>query len=331
MDLARRPALPQVPIGWHYLCRSRELAPGPIRYELGGRRFAAFRDGNGRAAVLDARCSHMSADLSTGCVSGGVLHCPLHDWQYAGDGRCVRIPVTGTIPPFAKQQSFPVAEFGGHVAFFNAPAADYPFPFYDGTSPVELLAAEPFQFDVFGPWYMVGANAFDAQHFRTAHDRALVDEPVIDHPSPFARRITATYEVTGDTWRDALIRRLSGPRVRMTITVWSGTLVLVTAEFRRTTSYGMMFAKAIDDGHAHLTNIVWVRRRSGAVSRRIVDPINAAVRRSFIRAFIEDDAARTTGVRYNPATLIDADHELTQYMNWLSTLTGGPSPQASSI
>jgi phenylpropionate dioxygenase-like ring-hydroxylating dioxygenase large terminal subunit len=330
MGSPRRPSLPQIPIGWNYLCRSYQLSPGPRGYEHGGRKYAAFRDPTGKASMLDARCSHMSADLSTGCVRSGVLHCPLHDWQYAGDGRCVRIPAQQGIPPFAQQQSFPVAEFGGHLFFFNAPVADYPMPFYDGRQPGDLLAAEPFEIDVLGPWYMVGANAFDAQHFRTAHDRTLVDEPVIDHPSPFARRIVATYEVTGESMQDAIIRRLSGPRVRMSITVWGGTLVLVTAEFKRTTSYGMMLVRAIDDGHAHLTNIVWVRRRQNAIARALLDPVDAHIRRRFICEFVKDDAARTNGVRYNSATLIPADHELAQYMNWLSALTSGATPHTRS-
>jgi len=85
------------------------------------------------------------------------------------------------------------------------------------------LPAEPFEFFVDTPWYIVGANAFDLQHFGVAHDRTLVDEPLVESPSPFARRITATYDVTGSGWRDELTRRFSGPRVRMSVTVWAGT------------------------------------------------------------------------------------------------------------
>src|SRR5687767_10260819 len=84
---------PDVPTGWFYLCRSRDLAPGPVRAELGGAAaYVGFRDPAGRAVTLDARCSHMRADLARGEVVGGHLRCPLHAWEYAGDGRCVRIP-----------------------------------------------------------------------------------------------------------------------------------------------------------------------------------------------------------------------------------------------
>jgi aminopyrrolnitrin oxygenase len=313
---------PEVPTGWFYLCRSRDLAPGPVRAELGGAAaYVAFRDAAGRAVTLDARCSHMRADLARGEVVGGHLRCPLHAWEYAGDGRCVRIPATEEIPPFACQPAYPTAEVGGHVVFYNAPAARFPFPFYEGRLPDDLLPAEPFDFIVNTPWYMVGANAFDIQHFRVAHDRTLVAAPVVDCPAPLARRITADYDVTGTSARDRLTRRFSGPRVRMSVTVWAGTLVLVTAAFRRTTSYGMVFVRPLRGNQTLLRTIVWVPRRQGAVRRALLDPLDARVRRRFIREFMMDDAVRSDGVGYNPDTLIDADRELRDYFAWLARVT----------
>ena len=325
MTSAPRSVFPRVPNGWYYLCASDDLRCGPVGLELGTRKYVGFRDANGAAAVIDARCSHMGADLSLGCVTGGTLHCPLHDWHYDGGGRCVRIPAANTndIPPFARQAVFPSMQLGGHVVFCNAPAAPFPMPFYDGVTPNDLLPAKPFEFVVDAPWYIVGANAFDLQHFRVAHDRTLVDEPVVDSPSPFARRITATYDVTGTGWRDELTRRFSGPRVRMSVTVWAGTNVLVTASFARTTSYGMVFVRPLDEIRTHLRTIVWVPRRRGPFARTVIDPIDAMIRRRFIRAFMADDATRSVGVDYNPATLIAADRTLADYMTWLAALGNG--------
>jgi phenylpropionate dioxygenase-like ring-hydroxylating dioxygenase large terminal subunit len=263
----------------------------------------------------------MGADLSRGEVIGGRLRCPLHAWEYAGDGRCERVPATDQIPHFACQSAYPTAEIGGHVVFHNTPSAHFPFPFYDGRSAEDLLAAEPFDLVVDTPWYMIGANAFDLQHFRVAHDRTLLDTPVIEEPSLYARRITANYDVSGTSIRDRLTRRFSGPRVRMSVTVWYGTLILVTAEFRRTISYGMVFVRPLSTERTHLRTIVWVPRRRGLLLRAIVDPIDARVRRSFIRAFMTDDAVRSDGVGYNPNTLIDADRELRDYFAWLGRVT----------
>ena len=316
----QRIQFPGVPHGWYYLCQSRQLRHRPVGMELGPTRYVGFRGASGRAVTIHGRCSHMGANLANGRIRDGRLLCPLHEWEYGEDGRCLRIPVAEQIPAFARQATFPTVEFGGHVAFFNSPAAMFEFPFFEGKRVDELFPSRPF--DLVGnlPWYMIGANAFDFQHFRVAHDRTLIDTPVVTSPSPFARRIAAMYEVTGRSARDRVTRAFSGPRVRMTVTVWAGTLILVSAEFRRTTTYGMVFVRPTADGGAHMRTIVWVPRRRRAWARAAVDPLDAAIRRRFIRAFLMEDAVRTDGVRYNPATLIDADQEMRAYLDWLAAV-----------
>jgi hypothetical protein len=79
--------------------------------------------------------------------------------------------------------------------------------------------------------------------------------------------------------------------------------------------------RPIDQGRSHLRTIVLVPRRSSALGRGLLDPIDARVRREFIRAFMMDDAVRSEGVRYNPLTLIDADWELRGYFDWLARIT----------
>jgi len=315
----------KIPRGWYYFCRSRDLRHGPVGIELGDSKYVAFRGADGRAVVLDARCSHMGADLSRGCVVGGVVHCPLHGWQYGGDGRCVRIPASNEIPPFAVQASFPTAEIGGYVAFYNARAPDFPMPFFEGKSPADLVPAAPLDFRVDAPWYLIGANAFDIQHFRVAHDRTLIDDPIVSSPSKFSQRIVANYEVTGSSLRDKITRGFSGARVQMDITVWAGTVILVTATFRRTTSYGMVFVQPLSESRTHMRTIVWVPRSKGAFARAVVDPVDAWIRRRFIRAFLMDDVLRAAGARYNPNTLVEADREISNYMAWLAQLTNAPA------
>lgn len=318
-----RTVFPRIPCGWYYMGRSADLRPGPSGVTVGPRQYVGFRETTGSVSVLDARCAHMGANLSLGHVADGQLHCPLHDWHYDGLGRCVRIAAAAEIPAFACQAAYPTAEFGGHIAFFNGPVAAFDMPFYDGVTADQLLPATPFDFIVDTPWYMIGANAFDLQHFRIAHDRTLVDEPLVESPSPFARRITASYDVTGKGWRDELTRRISGPRVRMAVTVWAGTNILVTATFARTTSYGMVFVRPLSETQTHLRTIVWVSRRRGALARAIADPLDAFIRRRFIRAFMADDATRSNGVRYNPATFIAADQTMADYFDWLRAISNG--------
>src|SRR3954469_23480203 len=107
---------PENPVGWHYCCRSDRMHMGAVRTEVCGRVYVTFRDPAGRAVTLDARCSHMGADLSRGAVKGGRIRCPLHGWEYGGDGKCSHIPASAEqIPPFACQATYMTVEMGGHV------------------------------------------------------------------------------------------------------------------------------------------------------------------------------------------------------------------------
>lgn len=316
-------AFASAPASWYYFGSVAELARGPRTFELpGGRRFVGFLRGDGQPAVLSPRCAHMGADLGRGCVRGGRLACPLHGWEYDAEGRCVHIPVAGEAAPptFARQISYPVMERGGHVFFFNEPRARFPAPFFADAAPAELRAARAFDMHDDVPWYFIGANGFDLQHFRNAHDRVLIGEPTLEAPDPFARRITLRLRVAGRSPADRLTRLFAGPELTMTITVWGGTLIFVTARFRRATSYGLMTVRPLERDATHARVIVWVRRSRHVLGRAFFDAANLELRRGFIRRFLRSDLGRMTGVRYAPARLIEADRPFTEYMEWLREL-----------
>ncbi len=109
----------------------------------------------------------------------------------------------------------------------------------------------------------------------------------------------------------------------MSVTNWCGNLILVTARLRRTTSYGMVCARPLGPRRTLLRVIVWVPRSKGFVGRALIDPVDARIRRSFIRAFMKSDADRGAGIQYNPAGLIDADKELAHYFEWLKRASSG--------
>lgn len=72
----------------------------------------------------------------------------------------------------------------------------FPLPFYDGGNPDYLICSTPHEAVLDCPWYLIGANAFDLQHYRAAHDRVLLDEPEIVCPSPYSRRASARFGVS---------------------------------------------------------------------------------------------------------------------------------------
>jgi phenylpropionate dioxygenase-like ring-hydroxylating dioxygenase large terminal subunit len=272
---------------------------------------------------LDARCSHLGADLGRGQVVGGAIQCPFHGWQYGPDGRCTHIPVTTDIPPRARQACFPVAESHGLVFVFNGPRPLFPLPFFANERREDFVPARPFETILDCPWYLVGANAFDLQHFRAAHDRRLASEPAVDCPAPFARRASARFTVSGNSLQDRLTRRLAGGEVEMSITDWCGNLLFATATFRRTRSYGMVATEPLADGRVHVRVFVFVRRAATLAGRVLLDGPRRWVRRYFIRKFLSSDAARLDGARYHPHGLIDWDRDLADYFCWLASVAHG--------
>jgi hypothetical protein len=267
----------------------------------------------------------MSANLGSGRVCGESLICPLHGWEFGPDGLCAKIPSSDSIPAFARQGSYPVEERGGHVFFFNRKLARFPLPFFEGVNPGEILAAKPFELTAETPWYFVGANGFDIQHFHMAHDRTLLGEPQVIPMPPFGRRVVAKFAVSGDTIQDRLTRMLAGPTVTMEVTSWCGTVIVVEAHFRRTTSYGIFNVLPIDNLRTLGRVIVWVKRSQIGVGRAMFDSMNAAMRRIFIRAFLSSDLPRIAGLQYHPEKLIAADGVLADYFAWLENISE-PAP-----
>jgi phenylpropionate dioxygenase-like ring-hydroxylating dioxygenase large terminal subunit len=313
---------PAYPVSWYLFGTSRELGDRPVSRELLGRRLVAYRARGGQPVLMSAACSHLGADLGRGEVVGDNIRCPFHHWEYGPDGHCCRIPLGGSIPLTARQACFPVFERHGFVFFFNAPEPLFALPFFPGARPDDFVAARPFATTLHCPWYMVGANAFDLQHFHAAHDRRLAADPVVDCPAPFARRAGARFTVSGNSLQDRVTRLFAGPEVYMSITDWCGNLMFATAEFRRTTSYGMVVTEPLDAGRVQVRVIVFVPR-GASFADRLLDPVRREVRRFFIKRFLSSDADRLNGAVYNPAGLIEWDRDLADYFTWLADVAHG--------
>jgi phenylpropionate dioxygenase-like ring-hydroxylating dioxygenase large terminal subunit len=309
--------------GWYLFAHEREFARGPVARDMLGRRLVGFRGAGGAFHVMDARCSHLGADLGRGSVHGDCLRCPFHHWEYGPDGRCRHIPAQAEIPRHARQRTYPAARMGPLVFVFNGHAPLYPLPFYAGCDPADFTPAEPFTYTLDCPWYLVGANGFDSQHFAAAHDRKMEAPPEIGTPAGFARSAAIRSRVVGTTWQDRATRLLSGDVVTMTATDWSGALIFVTARFRRSTSFGMVNVRALGPRTTFVQVVVWVRTSRGRLARRVVDPLHLAARRYFIRKFLESDGHNLQGCDYRPQALVAADATLIDYFQWLSHTSNG--------
>jgi len=159
---------------WQCAGWSCELHPGPLARQLSGRQVVLFRDANGTAHALNARCPHRGADLSQGSVVDGCIQCPFHGWQFDGGGRCVKVPSQPDgvkIPRLACTASFPLHErdgtlwiwIGADAAAADAPGAALPPPDRSGRRlffPAHLVAA---------PFLDTLENFFDMAHVPYIH------------------------------------------------------------------------------------------------------------------------------------------------------------------
>jgi len=328
-------AFPEWPRGWYLIGESHQITRKPIGVDLFGRRLVHFRSADGRAVVMDARCWHMGADLSEGKVVGDHIVCGFHGWQYASSGNCAHIPGQSEIPACARQHTYCAAEYAGRVFVFPGSKSEYPLPFFSNVSPGELVAAPSFAFVVDCPWWLVGSNGFDLQHFAGPHDRRLIGSPIIESPHPAARRLRATFEVCGKNWRDRLTRRFAGRYVTMDVTVWSGILAFVIARFHRkinynsdrpsAISYGMTEVRPTSSspGKQSLVRVtIFSVRHSGL---GLLDPVAVRTKRNFIRAFLKPDTLLLNGAQYDPSHLIDADRPMIDYLRWLATASSSRS------
>jgi len=103
---------PPYPTGWFKIADSFELAKGEVKYiEFFNEHLALYRGENGVAAILDAYCPHLGANIAvTGKVVGNCIQCPFHGWEFKEDGKCVSIPYLDKVPDLAKTRAWPVIE-----------------------------------------------------------------------------------------------------------------------------------------------------------------------------------------------------------------------------
>lgn len=309
---------PEYPASWYLFGSAGELVR-PVSKRMLGRQLVAFRTQSGKVSVLDARCSHLGADLGCGKTVGESLQCPFHNWKYGADGVCHHIPGANQIPAFARQDSFPAMERHGYVFFFNGPVPLFPLPFFSDSQPEDFVAGKIFSYTSDCNWFVNAAHGYDTQHFDAVHDRRLLAPPQIDCPHPFARRNRYRAEVLGRTPLDKWLRTFAGRSVEITITNWGGTFVVITGDFDRAHSRFLIITRPLENGHTLCEGIVFAPR-SGNPLGALFAPLSLVVRRLFTHGYLKDEASRLLGTCYRPDRLIANDRDMIDFFNWVVAL-----------
>ncbi|MEY2925743.1 MAG: hypothetical protein RL367_220 [Pseudomonadota bacterium] len=109
---------------WYVIAWSRDLAEKPLAITVMDEALVAFRDPDGRAAVLEDHCPHRHLPLSMGCAARGGIQCGYHGMVFDRNGTCLEAPSNGgTPPPRARVRAYPVTERYGWIWAWMGEAA----------------------------------------------------------------------------------------------------------------------------------------------------------------------------------------------------------------
>jgi len=194
------------PQSWYPVIRSRQLRRGRARTVRAlNRGIAVYRDTAGTPHALDARCSHMGADLGVGRVVGDRLQCPLHRWEYAPDGLVCAAPFEPTLPA-RRVRCYPATDRHGYVWVFNGPRPLFDLPAVDaGRFATFNLPAQTFR----NHPHFLTANGLDWRHMHTLHDMELAQPSACHRTGEYGVRVDHVLR-PGPAW----LRLATGTRRR---------------------------------------------------------------------------------------------------------------------
>lgn len=109
---------------WHPVAVSEAVTDTPRKVRIMGEDLVVFRDGQGRAGLLHARCAHRGTSLYYGRVETEGLRCCYHGWLFDTRGHCLDQPCEprgGTHKHRVRQPWYPVEERYGLVFAYLGP------------------------------------------------------------------------------------------------------------------------------------------------------------------------------------------------------------------
>ena len=257
---------------WQPVALSTDLQEVPVRVRILDEDLIAFRDGSGRAGLLEERCCHRGTSLYYGRVEPQGLRCCYHGWLFGVDGRCLEQPCeppTSTYKDRVFQPSYPCREYGGLVfAYLGPPDRQPAFLKYDIVEEGEgVVVADGTSYGLGGGvlldcnWLQYYENVMDPFHVAILHSRfsgeqfapamAAMPEVRFEETSRGMRSIQDRRLEDGHVFRR--VTEVHVPNIRIVSSVAAGT----GAEgFRRAAHVGWILP--IDDSHTRMYSLLRV-------------------------------------------------------------------------
>lgn len=192
---------PKTPMGqlwrayWVPVLRGPVLEAGgdPKRVRVFGENFAAFRNRDGKVAIIDEACPHRGASMVLGRNEDCGLRCLYHGWVISVEGLVTETPNDPTLsrPDKIPVRHVPVREAGEMIWGWFGEGTPPPFPdfvFNRCEAPSEVRTTVGI---VKANWLQVIENVFDPLHTNLLHGPGNKDNwddcghPAADAGSPF--------------------------------------------------------------------------------------------------------------------------------------------------
>jgi nitrite reductase/ring-hydroxylating ferredoxin subunit len=317
--------MPLIPQAWYYVCSSDELIAGaskPKGFTVADKEFIAYRTSNGSPIVLAGRCCHFGSPLVTGHIVKDCVACAFHGWHFNADGACCFIPAGDPIPEWARLRRYPVTERYGQVFFFYGDTPRFELPQFIDVQEQDLVWSKPNFFHIKTPWYLIPANGFDIQHFRSGHDRLPIEKPEIEYVGEHEIRILIKLKNVGTRLADKITALIAGNKITLAVHDVGGNSLAVTSQVKRTTTYGFVNLVPISEKESLMVNVVMVKRKRSFLHRLILNRLNALIRREVIRRFLASEQPQLEGCDIATEHFQPSDIELKLFLEWLHRLHG---------
>ncbi len=156
-----------------------EADGAPLRIQLFGKRYVAFRATDGRVGFFNEACPHRGASLAIARNEDNALRCIYHGWKFRVDGVTVEVPTQpNNAAEYARHvplKHYPVREEGGMVWVWLGEGNEPP-PFPD--LPFVGLPRENFVIfrqKVNANWLQAVETTMDSAHLGVLHQSWLKD------------------------------------------------------------------------------------------------------------------------------------------------------------
>lgn len=164
---------------WTPVCLIEEVAEPdgtPLRVEVLGESYVAFRDSKGRLGMLDELCPHRKASLVYGRNEECGLRCLYHGWKMDVDGNVVAMssePEGSPLMDKVKARAYPVVEWGGFVWAWLGDKDQMPEFQPPAFAPTEDTPVAILKIRVPANWAQIHEGQIDSAHSSSLHSSTM--------------------------------------------------------------------------------------------------------------------------------------------------------------